>query len=97
MQGKDVIIVDDLVQTGGTLYECGLALAKAGATSVSAFAAHGNSYCMTGSKFIYSYFTFKCIAVFPNEAWRRFLKVTSVSVNTINLFSQHYLNVFDTA
>jgi phosphoribosylpyrophosphate synthetase len=25
-KGKNVIIVDDLVQTGGTLYECGLAL-----------------------------------------------------------------------
>ena len=39
--GKNVIIVDDLVQTGGTLYECSVALKKAGANSVSAFVAHG--------------------------------------------------------
>lgn len=40
-EGKNVIIVDDLVQTGGTLYECSVALKKAGANSVSAFVAHG--------------------------------------------------------
>lgn len=40
-KGKNVVIVDDLVQTGGTLYECGVALKNAGATSVSAFCAHG--------------------------------------------------------
>ena len=34
------MIVDDLVQTGGTLYECALALKRKGATKVSAFAAH---------------------------------------------------------
>lgn len=50
--GKHVIIVDDLVQTGGTLYECGVALKKAGAISVSAYVAH---------------------AVFPQDAWERFL------------------------
>ena len=38
--GKDVIIIDDLVQTGGTLYECGVALRNAGARSVKAFVAH---------------------------------------------------------
>lgn len=40
-KGKNVVIVDDLVQTGGTLYECGVALQKAGASSVSCFVAHG--------------------------------------------------------
>lgn len=40
-QGKRIVIVDDLVQTGGTLYECGVALQKAGAVEVSAFVAHG--------------------------------------------------------
>ena len=40
-KGKNVVIVDDLVQTGGTLYECGVALLKSGATSVSCFVAHG--------------------------------------------------------
>ncbi|KAJ1454777.1 phosphoribosyltransferase-like protein [Pelagophyceae sp. CCMP2097] len=38
--GRHIIIVDDLVQTGGTLYECGVALKKLGAASVSAFVAH---------------------------------------------------------
>lgn len=39
--GKNIVIVDDLVQTGGTLFECGVALKNAGAKSVSAFVAHG--------------------------------------------------------
>jgi phosphoribosylpyrophosphate synthetase len=40
-EGKTVVIVDDLVQTGGTLYECGVALKNAGAKGVNAFVAHG--------------------------------------------------------
>jgi len=40
-KGKSVVIVDDLVQTGGTLFECGLALKAAGAIEVNAFVAHG--------------------------------------------------------
>mmetsp|Transcript_4152 Transcript_4152/g.6335 ORF Transcript_4152/g.6335 Transcript_4152/m.6335 type:complete len:366 (-) Transcript_4152:8-1105(-) len=40
-KGKHIVIVDDLVQTGGTLYECGVALKERGALSVSAFVAHG--------------------------------------------------------
>ena len=39
-KGKRVLIVDDLVQTGGTLFECGTALKRLGATSVSCFVAH---------------------------------------------------------
>ncbi|CAM9517153.1 unnamed protein product [Discosporangium mesarthrocarpum] len=39
--GRHIIIVDDLVQTGGTLYECGVALKEAGAATVHAFVAHG--------------------------------------------------------
>lgn len=39
-KGKDVIIVDDLVQTGGTLYECGQALRGYGARSISAYVTH---------------------------------------------------------
>jgi phosphoribosylpyrophosphate synthetase len=40
-RGKKVVIVDDLVQTGGTLYECGIALQKAGAVGINCFVAHG--------------------------------------------------------
>uniref|UniRef100_A0A7R9UGV9 Phosphoribosyltransferase domain-containing protein n=1 Tax=Pinguiococcus pyrenoidosus TaxID=172671 RepID=A0A7R9UGV9_9STRA len=39
-KGLDVCIVDDLVQTGGTLFEAGKALRDAGAKSVSAFVVH---------------------------------------------------------
>jgi len=38
--GKHIVIVDDLVQTGGTLYESGKVLKEAGAVSVSAFVTH---------------------------------------------------------
>jgi phosphoribosylpyrophosphate synthetase len=38
--GQHVLIVDDLVQTGGTLLECAEALLKHGALSVSCFVAH---------------------------------------------------------
>ncbi|KAL5013350.1 hypothetical protein ScPMuIL_007620 [Solemya velum] len=51
-EGKHVIIVDDLVQTGGTLKQCGKALLEKGALSVSAYVTH---------------------AVFPKEAWHRFI------------------------
>mmetsp|Transcript_13123 Transcript_13123/g.22302 ORF Transcript_13123/g.22302 Transcript_13123/m.22302 type:complete len:383 (+) Transcript_13123:401-1549(+) len=39
-EGKNIVIVDDLVQTGGTLYECGKTLQAAGAASVNAFVSH---------------------------------------------------------
>jgi len=39
-KGKHVLIMDDLIQTGGTLYECAVALKKAGAESVSGFVVH---------------------------------------------------------
>eukprot|EP01039_Chlorochromonas_danica_P010566 gene10564-11707_t len=39
-KGKEVVIVDDLVQTGGTLYECAMALKAKGASQVYAFTAH---------------------------------------------------------
>ena len=38
--GRHVVIVDDLVQTGGTLYETGKVLREAGAASVRAFVTH---------------------------------------------------------
>lgn len=39
-QGKNIVIVDDLAQTGGTLFECGKALMAAGAVSVSVYVTH---------------------------------------------------------
>ncbi len=39
--GKNVVIVDDLVHSGGTTIECLHALKAAGANTVSAFATHG--------------------------------------------------------
>ena len=39
-KNRSIIIVDDLVQTGGTLFECGQALKELGASSVSAFVSH---------------------------------------------------------
>lgn len=39
-EGKHVIIIDDLVQTGGTLKECGKALLEKGAVKVSAYVTH---------------------------------------------------------
>ena len=39
--GRHVVIVDDLVQSGGTLIECQKLLAKLGASKVSAYVTHG--------------------------------------------------------
>jgi ribose-phosphate pyrophosphokinase len=41
VKAKHVIIVDDLVQSGGTLIQCALALKQAGASKVSAYCTHG--------------------------------------------------------
>eukprot|EP00746_Dinoflagellata_sp_MGD_P001404 gnl/MRDRNA2_/MRDRNA2_102643_c0_seq1.p1 gnl/MRDRNA2_/MRDRNA2_102643_c0~~gnl/MRDRNA2_/MRDRNA2_102643_c0_seq1.p1 ORF type:complete len:406 (+),score=80.65 gnl/MRDRNA2_/MRDRNA2_102643_c0_seq1:57-1274(+) len=38
--GKNVVIVDDLIQTGGTLYECAAKVKASGAKSVSGFVMH---------------------------------------------------------
>ncbi|OAY34488.1 ribose-phosphate pyrophosphokinase 4 isoform X1 [Manihot esculenta] len=40
-QGRHVVIVDDLVQSGGTLVECQKVLAKHGAAKISAYVTHG--------------------------------------------------------
>lgn len=40
-QGRDVVIIDDLIQTGGTIIEAAEMLRKQGAKSVRAFAPHG--------------------------------------------------------
>lgn len=39
-KGKNCLIVDDLVQSGGTLAECAIALKASGSKSVSAFVPH---------------------------------------------------------
>ncbi|XP_045180258.1 uncharacterized protein LOC123539648 [Mercenaria mercenaria] len=39
-EGKHVVIVDDLVQTGGTLIQCGKALMEKGSVGVSAYVTH---------------------------------------------------------
>lgn len=41
VEGRDVIIVDDLIHSGGTIVQCLQALKDAGANSVSAYATHG--------------------------------------------------------
>eukprot|EP01138_Halocafeteria_seosinensis_P002980 gb/GECG01003044.1/.p1 GENE.gb/GECG01003044.1/~~gb/GECG01003044.1/.p1 ORF type:complete len:718 (+),score=59.89 gb/GECG01003044.1/:1-2154(+) len=40
-KGKHVVIVDDLIQTGGTLLQCARALTTRGATKISAYVTHG--------------------------------------------------------
>ncbi|XP_051149123.1 ribose-phosphate pyrophosphokinase 4 [Andrographis paniculata] len=40
-KGRHVVIVDDLVQSGGTLLECQKVLAKHGAKKISAYVTHG--------------------------------------------------------
>ena len=39
--GKHIVIVDDLVQSGGTLIECAKVLRREGASAVSAYVTHG--------------------------------------------------------
>jgi phosphoribosylpyrophosphate synthetase len=39
-EGRHIVIVDDLVQTGGTLFETGKVLKEAGALTVNAFVSH---------------------------------------------------------
>lgn len=40
-EGRHVVIVDDLVQSGSTLIECQKMLAERGAAKVSAYVTHG--------------------------------------------------------
>lgn len=52
VRGKDVVIVDDLIHSGGTTIECLKALKAAGAKSVSAYATHGMMECGAWKKFL---------------------------------------------
>jgi hypothetical protein len=63
-QGKHVLIVDDMVKTGGTLVECAKALVAHGATGASAFCAHAafppsaeRLFCVGGDRHV-----FRCAA-----------------------------------
>ncbi|KAL5459851.1 hypothetical protein EMCRGX_G033234 [Ephydatia muelleri] len=60
-EGRHVVIVDDLVQTGGTLLECAKAIRAAGATSVSIFITHGVFPAESWKKFINGEVTFENI------------------------------------
>mmetsp|Transcript_17500 Transcript_17500/g.26035 ORF Transcript_17500/g.26035 Transcript_17500/m.26035 type:complete len:333 (-) Transcript_17500:125-1123(-) len=51
-KGKRVVIVDDLVRSGGTLIECAKKLVGEGATEISAFVTHGEFPCDSWKKFL---------------------------------------------
>ncbi|CAF1188968.1 unnamed protein product [Rotaria sordida] len=53
-QGYHCMIVDDLVQSGGTLIECAQALLQHGATNISAFVGHGIFPNESWKKFLHS-------------------------------------------
>jgi len=56
-QGKHCVLVDDIVQSGGTLIECGKMLLELGARSVSAFCTHGVFPNQAWKKFVGGPFT----------------------------------------
>eukprot|EP00286_Rhodomonas_abbreviata_P029191 CAMPEP_0181297700 /NCGR_PEP_ID=MMETSP1101-20121128/5385_1 /TAXON_ID=46948 /ORGANISM="Rhodomonas abbreviata, Strain Caron Lab Isolate" /LENGTH=335 /DNA_ID=CAMNT_0023402665 /DNA_START=34 /DNA_END=1037 /DNA_ORIENTATION=- len=56
-KGKDCVLVDDMIQSGGTLIECGKALMALGAKTVSAFCPHGVFPKEAHKKFIGGPFT----------------------------------------
>jgi ribose-phosphate pyrophosphokinase len=65
--GKHIVIVDDLVQSGGTLIECAKVLAREGATKVSAYVTHGvfpneswRRFTAAGSGFEHFWITDSC-------------------------------------
>jgi phosphoribosylpyrophosphate synthetase len=58
VKGKHVLIVDDLVKTGGTLVECKNALLRAGASKVSAYVTHAVFPQNSWQRFAASSYTF---------------------------------------
>ncbi|CAF4233801.1 unnamed protein product [Rotaria sp. Silwood2] len=70
--GYHCIIIDDLVQSGGTLIECAQALLKTGAVNISAFVGHGIFPNESWKKFIHSnnpkvrFDTFYVTNTYPN-------------------------------
>jgi phosphoribosylpyrophosphate synthetase len=67
------MIIDDLVQSGGTLIECAQAVLKKGATKVSAFVGHGIFPNESWKKFLHSenpkvhFDTFYLTNTYPNS------------------------------
>jgi phosphoribosylpyrophosphate synthetase len=57
-KGRHVVIVDDLVQTGGTLLECALVMTKQGAVKVSACCTHAVFPNNAWKRFVGSLFSF---------------------------------------
>jgi ribose-phosphate pyrophosphokinase len=51
-KGRNVVIVDDIILSGGTILECKNALLAAGAASVSAYATHGSFPDEAWKKFV---------------------------------------------
>ncbi len=66
------MIIDDLVQSGGTLIECAQGLLDNGATNISAFVGHGIFPNESWKKFLYSnspkvrFNTFYVTNTYPN-------------------------------
>lgn len=52
-KGKYCIIIDDLIQTGGTMLECIKACKSAGAIKVSAYCTHAVFPCDSWKFFVY--------------------------------------------
>ena len=62
-QGQHVLIVDDVVKTGGTLATCAVSMKAAGALSISAFCTHAGfpqgaaeRFCKGGDRDVFTHF-----------------------------------------
>jgi len=83
-QGRHCVIVDDMVQSGGTLIECQRVLAKAGAEKVSAFATHavfpkGAWKAFTEEDFTNFWVTDSCIVTAETLRGRKPFEVLSIA------------------
>ena len=63
MQGQHILIVDDVVKTGGTLATCAVTMKDAGALSISAFCTHAGfpqgaseRFCKGGDRDVFTHF-----------------------------------------
>ncbi len=71
-KGYHCMIIDDLVQSGGTLIECAQGLLEHGATNISAFVGHGIFPNESWKKFLHSnspqvhFHTFYVTNTYPN-------------------------------